>query len=92
MSGTGGIQQQNQASVRQWSHLYMRARRFGQDPLDESQRVEVHDDNVYIETDVSKDTARRHQQVPNHRDAVTRPGQSGFHGRTCTDANSLSCS
>ncbi len=71
----------------------MHTRRIGQDSLDESQRVQVHDDDVYIETDVSEDTTRSHQQVPYHRDAVTRPGQSGLHGRTCVHAmNSLSSS
>ena len=62
----------------------------GQDRLDEGQCIEVHDDDVYIETDIPEDTTRRHQQVPNHRDAVTRPGQSGLHGRTCIHATTVS--
>ncbi len=72
-------------SVTQESSLHA-CKTIWQDPLDESQCVQVHDDNVYIETDVPEDATRRHQQMSNHRDAVTRPGQSGLHRRTCAHA------
>ena len=38
--------------------------------LDKGKRVEVHNDDVHIQADISEDAARYHQQVANHSNAV----------------------